>query len=120
MPPYIALLRAGNVGGTGQFTMRDLRSLCEAVGFGNGRTYIASGNVVASPPRRRAQEQVTRDCPGGQRASACFRSSCSKALAIRVISADRAPTSLATVRHVDVAAATSLMIPRACGSPRAK
>jgi hypothetical protein len=39
---------------------------------------------------------------------------------IRLISAARAPTSLATTRHVVLAAATSLITVRACGSPRPK
>jgi uncharacterized protein (DUF1697 family) len=46
MATLIALLRAVNVGGTGKLPMSDLRSLCEAAGFENVRTYIASGNVV--------------------------------------------------------------------------
>ena len=46
MTSYVALLRAVNVGGTGKLAMADLKSLCEAAGFTNVRTYIASGNVV--------------------------------------------------------------------------
>lgn len=46
MTTYIALLRAVNVGGTGKLPMEKLRAMCEAAGFGNVRTYIASGNVV--------------------------------------------------------------------------
>jgi uncharacterized protein (DUF1697 family) len=46
MPAYIALLRAVNVGGTGKLPMTELRAMCEAIGFANVRTYIASGNVV--------------------------------------------------------------------------
>lgn len=46
MHTYIALLRAVNVGGTGKLPMADLRALCEAAGFTDVRTYIASGNVV--------------------------------------------------------------------------
>jgi len=46
MTTYIALLRAVNVGGTGKLPMKDLKSLCEQLGFGNVRTYIASGNVI--------------------------------------------------------------------------
>ena len=45
---HIALLRAVNVGGTGKLPMADLRSLCEAAGFSNVKTYIASGNVLLS------------------------------------------------------------------------
>lgn len=46
MTTYIALLRAVNVGGTGKLPMAELRALCEAAGFAQVRTYIASGNVV--------------------------------------------------------------------------
>lgn len=46
MNTYIALLRAVNVGGTGKLPMAELRAMCEAVGFVDVRTYIASGNVV--------------------------------------------------------------------------
>ena len=46
MTRYVALLRAVNVGGTGKLPMSDLRAMCEAAGFKNVRTYIASGNVV--------------------------------------------------------------------------
>lgn len=46
MPAYVALLRAVNVGGTGKLPMGELRAMCEAAGFANARTYIASGNVV--------------------------------------------------------------------------
>ena len=44
----IALLRAVNVGGTGKLPMTELRALCEAVGLRNVRSYIQSGNVVAT------------------------------------------------------------------------
>ncbi|MBO0754200.1 MAG: DUF1697 domain-containing protein [Bradyrhizobiaceae bacterium] len=43
---YIALLRAVNVGGTGNLPMADLRAICEDSGFARVKTYIASGNVV--------------------------------------------------------------------------
>ncbi len=46
MAVYIALLRAVNVGGTGKLPMVELKAMCEAAGFKNARTYIASGNVV--------------------------------------------------------------------------
>jgi uncharacterized protein (DUF1697 family) len=46
MTAFIALLRAVNVGGTGKLPMSDLKTLCEAGGFAQVRTYIASGNVV--------------------------------------------------------------------------
>ena len=46
MTAYVALLRAVNVGGTGKLPMSDLKALCEAQGYTEVRTYIASGNVV--------------------------------------------------------------------------
>lgn len=46
MTKYVALLRAVNVGGTGKLPMMELKSMCDASGFVNARTYIASGNVV--------------------------------------------------------------------------
>ncbi len=46
MNSFIALLRAVNVGGTGKLPMSDLKAICEELGFGAVRTYIASGNVV--------------------------------------------------------------------------
>ena len=46
MGAFVALLRAVNVGGTGKLPMSDLKSMCEELGFGAVRTYIASGNVV--------------------------------------------------------------------------
>ena len=46
MSIHIALLRAVNVGGTGKLPMVELRAMCEALGFRDVQTYIASGNVV--------------------------------------------------------------------------
>ncbi|AXK81783.1 DUF1697 domain-containing protein [Pseudolabrys taiwanensis] len=46
MTAYVALLRAVNVGGTGKLPMTELKAMCEAEGFAQVRTYIASGNVV--------------------------------------------------------------------------
>src|SRR5215217_6961096 len=46
MGSFVALLRAVNVGGTGKLPMSDLKAMCEELGFGSVRTYIASGNVV--------------------------------------------------------------------------
>ncbi|MBX9647084.1 MAG: DUF1697 domain-containing protein [Xanthobacteraceae bacterium] len=46
MAAFIALLRAVNVGGTGKLPMSELKSMCEALGFADVRTYIASGNIV--------------------------------------------------------------------------
>ena len=46
MTNYIALLHAVNVGGTGKLPMTELKALCDGLGYGGARTYIASGNVV--------------------------------------------------------------------------
>lgn len=66
---YIALLRAVNVGGTGKLPMAELKAMCEAAGFKNVRTYVASGNVVleskASAARvKAALEARLEDCAG--------------------------------------------------------
>lgn len=46
MTPYAVLLRAINVGGRNKVAMADLRATLGQAGFGDVRTYIASGNVV--------------------------------------------------------------------------
>ena len=46
MTKYVALLRAVNVGGTGNLPMADLKSICGDAGFARVETYIASGNVI--------------------------------------------------------------------------
>ncbi|HEY5851111.1 MAG TPA: DUF1697 domain-containing protein [Lysobacter sp.] len=58
MTTYIALLRAVNVGGTGKLPMVELRAMCEAAGFRNVRTYIASGNVVFDTPGTAAKAKA--------------------------------------------------------------
>ena len=54
MTAFVALLRAVNVGGTGKLPMSDLKAMCEAAGFAQVRTYIASGNVVFESDKREA------------------------------------------------------------------
>ena len=61
MHSYIALLRAVNVGGTGKLPMTELKAMCEAAGFGNVRTYIASGNVVFNSPLTEAAVKKALD-----------------------------------------------------------
>ena len=62
MTTYVALLRAVNVGGTGKLPMTELRKMCEAAGFTNVRTYIASGNVVfdSTLAKRAVQQALER------------------------------------------------------------
>jgi uncharacterized protein (DUF1697 family) len=54
MGAFVAVLRAVNVGGTGKLPMSDLKDICEELGFGAVRTYIASGNVVFSSRKSEA------------------------------------------------------------------
>ncbi len=59
MATYVALLRAVNVGGTGNLPMAKLRAMCGEAGFAQVQTYIASGNVVfqssASPAKVKSE-----------------------------------------------------------------
>lgn len=59
MPCYVALLRAVNVGGTGKLPMADLRALAESCGCSYARTYIQSGNLVATRKGTARQLQAT-------------------------------------------------------------
>ncbi len=46
MRTFVALLRAINVAGKNKISMAELRGLFEALGYGDVRTYVQSGNVV--------------------------------------------------------------------------
>lgn len=48
MSAWVALFRGINVGGNNMLPMKELAALCAALGFGDVRTYIQSGNVVFS------------------------------------------------------------------------
>lgn len=52
---WVALLRAVNLGGSNKVPMAELRALLEEAGYGNVRTYIASGNVFLDGPASRAE-----------------------------------------------------------------
>jgi uncharacterized protein (DUF1697 family) len=52
---WVALLRAVNLGARNKVPMAQLRTLLEEAGYGNVRTYIASGNVLLDGPSRRAE-----------------------------------------------------------------
>jgi uncharacterized protein (DUF1697 family) len=67
--PFVALLRAVNVGGT-KLPMADLRTLLEGLGLTGVRTYLQSGNAVfdathaAEPPQALAtaiEARIARD-----------------------------------------------------------
>jgi uncharacterized protein (DUF1697 family) len=47
---YICFLRGINVGGRTMLPMRELKTLCEKLGFERVRTYIQSGNVMLESP----------------------------------------------------------------------
>ncbi len=55
MTTYVCLLRAINVGGTGNLPMSELRAMCERIGGTGVRTYIASGNAVFESSKTAAQ-----------------------------------------------------------------
>jgi uncharacterized protein (DUF1697 family) len=48
---WVVLLRAVNLGARNKVPMPELRSLLEEAGYGDVRTYIASGNVLLDGPR---------------------------------------------------------------------
>jgi uncharacterized protein (DUF1697 family) len=51
---WVVLLRAVNLGGRNKVPMAELRALLEDAGYGNVRTYIASGNIILDAPNKRA------------------------------------------------------------------
>ncbi|MDY1549566.1 DUF1697 domain-containing protein [Luteibacter sahnii] len=55
MTGYVALIRAVNVGGTGKLPMTTLLEMCQSAGFGQSKTYLASGNAVFTSQKSEAQ-----------------------------------------------------------------
>ena len=55
MTAHVFLFRAINVGGTARLPMAELRELAAELGASNVSTYIASGNLFATPPAGAAQ-----------------------------------------------------------------
>lgn len=55
----LALLRGINVGGKHRVPMADLRTSFEALGMTGVATYIASGNVLFTPPDKLPQAELT-------------------------------------------------------------
>ncbi|WP_439564782.1 DUF1697 domain-containing protein [Microcella sp.] len=47
---HVFLVRAVNVGGTAKLPMAELRALAAELGATEVQTYIASGNLIATPP----------------------------------------------------------------------
>lgn len=56
---YVALLRGINVGGNSKVSMADLKELFAELGFENISTYINSGNVVFTAPRKASVATMT-------------------------------------------------------------
>lgn len=52
MNTYITLLRGVNVGGKNLLPMKELTVLLESSGFENVKTYIQSGNIVLTSPKK--------------------------------------------------------------------
>lgn len=65
MTTYVILLRGINVGGKNKLPMAELRSCLEDLGFTKVRTYIASGNVIASSKlgATAARERIEAELP---------------------------------------------------------
>jgi uncharacterized protein (DUF1697 family) len=60
MPRHVVLLRGVNVGAHNRIAMPALRELLVDGGFGDVQTYLQSGNVVLSSPKKPAE--VARTC----------------------------------------------------------
>ncbi len=60
MASRIVLLRGINLGSRNRIAMPELREALTEAGFGDVRTYVASGNVVLSS--RKAPDRVGREC----------------------------------------------------------
>jgi len=56
MADHVALLRAINVGGRNRVAMRDLLGVLDALGLGDGRSLLQSGNLVFRAEGRSAAE----------------------------------------------------------------
>jgi uncharacterized protein (DUF1697 family) len=51
VPTFVGLLRSVNVGGR-KLPMAELREVVESLGFGDVQTFIQSGNVIFTAPKR--------------------------------------------------------------------
>lgn len=63
MTSYAAFLRGINLGGKTQMAMSDLRRVAEQLGYADVATYINSGNLVFTTPKRRST--VERELAAG-------------------------------------------------------
>lgn len=76
MKTFVALVRAVNVGGTGKLPMSQLRAMCEAAGFAEVRTFIASGNVIFRSAKSEVQIKAALE--------ACLRAHAGKPVGVLV------------------------------------
>ncbi|WP_339748072.1 DUF1697 domain-containing protein [uncultured Maricaulis sp.] len=81
MTAFIALLRAVNVGGTGKLPMNELVAMCEGLGYGAVKTWIASGNVVFTSDHTEARVKADLE--------ACLEAWAGKPVGIMVRTADQ-------------------------------
>jgi uncharacterized protein (DUF1697 family) len=58
MPRLVALLRGINLGGKRRVAMADLRALLEALGYGDVRTLLQSGNAVFTARRANVRREL--------------------------------------------------------------
>lgn len=59
MNKKIAILRGINVGGNRKILMKDLKSLCENLGWNNLKTYIQSGNLIFEANKPNPELELT-------------------------------------------------------------
>jgi uncharacterized protein (DUF1697 family) len=92
---FVALLRAVNVGGTGKLPMSELKAMCEAAGFAEVRTFIASGNVVfksaKSEPAIKAALQASLKQYAGRPVGVLVRSAAELAAVLKANPFPKAP-----------------------------
>ena len=60
MARHVVLLRGINIGSRNRVSMPKLREVLEGAGFGDVKTYLQSGNVVLSTPKK--ADAVRREC----------------------------------------------------------
>jgi len=105
MARYVALIRAVNVGGTGNLPMAELRSMCADAGFDRVETYIASGNVVfaskAAPARVKAELEARLLAHAGKPVGVVVRTAAEMAAVLKANPFPKAETKRTYVIFLD-------------------
>lgn len=113
MTTYVALLRAVNVGGTGNLPMAELKAMCVAAGFAKVQTYIASGNVVfqsaASEKRVKALLAERLAAYAGKRVGVVVRTASEIAAVLKASSFPKAAPNRTVVIFLDEAPPTDAL-----------